>query len=97
LTNESFPVMTEMINIAIKALAKRTDPLTERVNKGETLTNSETSQLIHDIFNLASILKTAAIAVDAAIEEMETQDKEIALMKTLLGLSESEKAEKHDK
>lgn len=97
MTNTSFPMMTEMINIAIKALAKRTDPLTERVNAGETLSNDETKQLIHDIFNLASIMKTAATAVDAAIAEIEDQDKEIALMKALLGLSDSEKAENLDK
>lgn len=92
--NESFPMMTAMIDIAIIALAKRTDPLTERINAGETLTNSETKQLIHDLFNLASIMKTAASAIDTAMDEIEGQGREIATMKALLGLSESEKAGK---
>lgn len=92
--NESFPLVTAMIDIAILALAKRTDPLTERVNAGETLTVSETKQLLHDIFNLASIMKTAAQAIDTATAEIEDQDREIATMKALLGLSDTEKAGK---
>lgn len=92
--NESFPIMSTMIDLAIRALAKRTDPITARVNAGETITNLEAKQLVHDIFNLASLMKTAAEAVDAAMAEMEAQDKEIETLKALLGLSDSEKAGK---
>lgn len=94
MSNTSFPMVTAMIDIAILALAKRTDPLTERVNQGEILTNTETKQLIHDIFNLASLLKTSAEAIDTATAEISDQDREIATMKALLGLSDSEKAGK---
>jgi len=94
MTNENFPMVTAMIDIAILALAKRTDPLTIRVNAGETLTTSETKQLLHDIFNLASLLKTSAQAIDTATDELDRQDKEITLMKALLGLSDTEKAGK---
>lgn len=92
--NESFPMMSAVMDIAIRALANRTDPLTSRVNAGETLTNLESKQLLHDIFNLASMLKTAGEAIDVAMEERDNQKKEIALMKALLGLSDSEKAGK---
>jgi len=94
MTNESAPIMSLIMDIAIRGLAKRTDPLTDRVNKGEILTNLESKQLVHDIFNLASMLKTAAEAVDAAMVQIEDQGKEIAVMKALLGLSDSEKAGK---
>lgn len=94
MSNESFPMVTAMIDIAILALAKRTDPLTERVNAGETLTNLESKQLVHDIFSLASLMKTAAQAIDIATAEIESQDREIATMKALLGLADSEKAGK---
>lgn len=91
---KSFPMMSAMIDIAIIGLAKRTDPLTTRVNAGEVLTNLESKQLVHDIFNLASLMKTAAQAVDAAMDELDVQAKEIETMKALLGLSDSEKAGK---
>ncbi len=94
MSNESFPMMSAIIDIAIAALAKRTDPLTTRVNDGEVLTNLESKQLVHDVFNLASLLKTSAQAIDAAMVEIESQDKEIALMKALLGLTDAEKAGK---
>jgi hypothetical protein len=86
--------MTEIVIIAIKALAERTDPLITRINQGETLTNQESKQLAFDLYNLANMMKTAAAAVDAATEEIADQDKEIAIMKALLGLSDSEKAGK---
>ena len=94
MSNESFPMVTAMIDIAIGALAKRTDPLVARVNAGETLTNLESKQLCHDIFNLAGLLKTSAQAVDAATAELSAQDREIATMKALLGLSDTENAGK---
>lgn len=92
--NEPFPMLTALIDIAIIALAKRTDPLTERINQGEILTNLESKQLVHDIFNLASLLKTAAQSIDTATAEIIDQDREISVMKALLGLSDSEKAGK---
>ncbi len=92
--NEPSTIMSAMIDIAIIALAKRTDPLTERVNAGEVLTISETKQILHDLFSLASLLKTAAEAIDTAMDEIEDQSREIAVMKALLGLSDTEKAGK---
>lgn len=94
MTNSAAPIMTAITDIAIIALAKRTDPLTSRVNAGEVLTSLETKQILHDLFNLASLLKTAAQAVDTAVDEIEKQGREIALMKALLGLSDTEKAGK---
>lgn len=94
MTNSPAPIMAAIVDISIIALSKRTDPLISRVNDGEVLTNSEAKQVMHDLFNLASLLKTAAQAVDAAVGEIETQEKEIAIMKALLGLSDTEKAGK---
>lgn len=94
MTNSPAPVMAAVVDIAILALAKRTDPLITRVNEGEILTNLESKQLVHDLYSLASLLKTAAEAVDAAMVDLEAQEKEIALMKVLLGLTDAEKAGK---
>lgn len=97
MTKNSFPIMTEMVNIAIAALAKRTDPLITRINQGETLSNEESKQLAHDLYNLANMMKTAAAAVDAATAEISDQEAEIKVMKQLLGLSDDAKTGKYDK
>lgn len=94
MTNSPAPVMAAVVDIAILALSKRTDPIISRINEGEILTNLEAKQLAHDLFSLASLLKTAAEAVDAAMVDLEAQEREIALMKALLGLSDAEKAGK---
>lgn len=94
MTDNAFPIMTTMVEIAIASLAKRTDPLIERVNAGEILTNEETKKVLHDLYNLASMMKTAAQAVDAATVEITEQDREIETMKALLGLADTEKAGK---
>lgn len=94
MTNSPAPIMAAVTDIAIIALSKRTDPLISRINAGEVLTNAESKQVMHDLFNLASLLKTAAQAVDTAVDEIEKQEREIALMKALLGLSDTEKAGK---
>jgi hypothetical protein len=79
--------MSGITNAAILLLAKRTDPLIARVNAGETLTNDESKQVFHDLYNLTSMMQTAAAAIDEATAEIDALDRDNATMKTLLGLS----------
>lgn len=86
--------LSDLIDVSIRALSDRTDPLISRVNDGGTLTNAETKQVLIDLYKLTSIMKTSAVALDEANKEIKTRDIEIALMKVLLGLDDSQKSEK---
>jgi len=92
MTNPLDLSLTSLINTAIVALAERTDPLITRVNEGGVLTNAESHQVFHDMFKLTTIMKASATAIEAAQGELAAQDKEIAMMKVLLGLTDSQKA-----
>lgn len=100
MTNPNSATITNLINAAIVALSQRTDPLITRVNEGGVLTNAESKQVFFDMYKLTTIMKESAVAIGASMDELDrldaeilVKDKEIALMKALLGLDDTEKAE----
>lgn len=81
---------SDLVNIALGSLAQRNDPLITRINNGEILTNLESKSLAMDLYNLASIMQVSSTVIDELEHKLVTKNSEIDLMKTLLGLSETE-------
>jgi polyhydroxyalkanoate synthesis regulator phasin len=92
MTNPLDLAVTVIIDSAIRSLSERTDPLITRVNEGGTLTTAETKQILHDLFKLAKVMKASAEAITLASDKIGEQEKEIEILRALLGLGEPKKA-----
>lgn len=89
MTNPISLLANMMVKLALEAVKERTDPLIDKVNAGEGLTHTESHQVLQDIHGLTNVVIESHKLANDLQSRLDEQDKEIATMKALLGLSDS--------